>query len=64
MSFLSQDADASVLLYTFERLAALMQIVPKSAIGVVLRKYGRGTAPCRRLPRWFLIAMALFSRDS
>ena len=53
---------------TAERVAALKQIVPKSAIGVVLRKCGQGTAPCRRLPRWFVvwfvIAMALFCRDS
>ena len=53
---------------TAERVAALKQIVPKSAIGVVLRKCGQGTAPCRRLPRWFVvwfvIVMALFCRDS
>ena len=53
---------------TAERVAALKQIVPKTAIGVVLRKCGQGTAPCRRLPRWFVvwfvIAMALFCRDS
>lgn len=53
---------------TAERVAALKQIVPKAAIGVVLRKCGQGTAPCRRLPRWFVvwfvIAMALFCRDS
>lgn len=53
---------------TAERVAALKRIVPKAAIGVVLRKTGRGKAPCRRLPRWFVvwfvIVMALFCRDS
>ena len=53
---------------TAERVAALKRIVPKAAIGVVLRKMGRGKAPCRRLPRWFVvwfvIVMALFCRDS
>lgn len=65
---MSQDADVAVRWSTAERVAALKQIVPKSAIGVVLRKCGQGTAPCRRLPRWFVvwfvIAMALFCRDS
>ncbi len=49
-------------------MLALKQFVPKSTIGVVLRKCGQGTAPCRRLPRWFVvwfvISMALFCRDS
>ena len=53
---------------TAERVAALKRIVPKAAIGAVLRKTGRGKAPCRRLPRWFVvwfvIVMALFCRDS
>lgn len=53
---------------TAERVAALKRIVPKAAIGRVLRKTGRGKAPCRRLPRWFVvwfvIVMALFCRDS
>jgi hypothetical protein len=65
---LSQEADVAVRWSTAERVAALKQIVPKAAIGVVLRKCGQGTAPCRRLPRWFVvwfvIAMALFCRDS
>lgn len=61
---MSQDADVAVRWSTAERVAALKQIVPQSAIGVVLRKCGQGTAPCRRLPRWFVIAMALFFRDS
>ena len=65
---MSQDADVAVRWSTAERVAALKQIVPKTAIGVVLRKCGQGTAPCRRLPRWFVvwfvIAMALFCRDS
>ena len=61
---MNQDADVAVRWSTAERVAALKQIVPKSAIGVVLRKCEQGTAPCRRLPRWFVIAMALFCRDS
>lgn len=65
---MSQDADVAVRWSTAERVAALKQIVPQSAIGVVLRKCGQETAPCRRLPRWFVvwfvIAMALFCRDS
>lgn len=68
MSFLSKDADVAVRWSTAERVAALKRIVPKAAIGVVLRKTGRGKAPCRRLPRWFVvwfvIAMSLFGRDS
>jgi hypothetical protein len=36
MSFLSQDADVAMRWSTAERVAALKQIVPQSAIGVVL----------------------------
>ncbi len=65
---MSQDSDVAVRCSTAERVAALKQIVSKPDIEVVLRKCGQGTAPCRRLPRWFVvwfvISMALFCRDS
>ena len=68
MSVLSKDADVAVRWSTAERVAALKRIVPQAAIRVVLQKAGRGRVPCRRLPRWFVvwfvIAMALFDRDS
>ena len=68
MSVLNKDADIAVRWSTAERVAALKRIVPQAALRVVLRKTGRGKSPCRRLPRWFVvwfvIAMALFCRDS
>ena len=68
MSVLNQDGDVAVRWSTAERVAALKRIVPQAAIRIVLRKTGRGRVPCRRLPRWFVvwfvIAMALFYRDS
>ena len=68
MSVLSNDADIAVRWSTAERVAAWKRIVPQAAIRVVLRKTGRGKSPCWRRPRWFVvwfvIAMALFCRDS
>jgi hypothetical protein len=68
MSVLSKDADVVVRWSTAERVQALKRIVPKAAIGTVLRKTGRHGTYCRRLPRWFVvwfvIAIGLFCRDS
>ena len=68
MSVLSKDADVLVRWPTAERVQALKRILPKAAIGAVLRKMGRGGTYCRRLPRWFVvwfvIAMGLFCPDS
>lgn len=68
MSVLSKDVDVAVRWSTAERARALKRIIPKAAIVSALRKSGRGSAVCRRLPRWFVvwlvIAMALFCRDS
>jgi hypothetical protein len=68
MSVLSKDAEVAVRWSDAERTRALKRIIPKAAIGKVLRKTGRGRAPCRRLPRWFVvwfvIAIGLFCPDS
>jgi hypothetical protein len=68
MSLLSRDAKVAVRFATAERVQALKRIVPKAAIGAVLRKTGRDGTYCRRLPRWFVvwfvIAMGLFCQDS
>ena len=68
MSVLSKDGDVAVQWSTSERVAALKRIVPQAAIRIVWQKTGRGRVPCPRLPRWFVvwfvIAMALFCRDS
>lgn len=68
MSVLSRDADLAVGWSDAERAHALKRIVPKAAIGKVLRRTGRGDRYCRRLPRWFVvwfvIALALFCGDS
>ena len=68
MSVLSQDGDVAVRWSMAERVAALKRIEPQAAIRIVLRKTGRRRVSCRRLPRWFVvwfvIAMALFCRDS
>jgi hypothetical protein len=67
MSVLSRDAEAVRWTQT-ERVRALKRIVPPVAIRAVLQRTGRGRAPCRRLPRsfvvWFVIALGLFSRDN
>lgn len=68
MSALSRSADLAVRWTGAERTRALKRIVPKAAIASALRKSGVGRWPCRRLPRWFVvwfvIAMALFCRES
>jgi len=68
MSVLSRDAEVAVRWSDAERARALKRIIPKAAIGKVLRKTGRGRTPCRRLPRWFVvwfvIALGLFCPDS
>ena len=65
---LSKDADVAVRWSDTERARALKRIVPKAAIARVLRRTGRGSRPCRRLPRWFVvwfvIALGLFCPDS
>lgn len=68
MSVLSRDAGVGVRWSDAERARALKRIVPKAAIGKILRKTGRGRRHCRRLPRWFVvwfvIALGLFCPDS
>lgn len=68
MSNLKTDAEWGLTLSTAERVAALKRIVPHAAISTALNASHRVHAPCRRLPRelvvWFVIAMALFHRDS
>lgn len=68
MSVLSKEADVVVRWSSAERVQALKRIIPKAAIGAVLRKTGRHGTYCRRLPRWFVvwfvIAMGLFCQDS
>lgn len=68
MSVLSKEADVAVRWSSAERVQALKRIVPKTAIGAVLRKTGHHGSYCRRLPRWFVvwfvIAMGLFCQDS
>jgi hypothetical protein len=68
MSVLSKDADAAVRWSATERVRALKQIVSRKAIAKALRASRCKHRYCRRLPRWFVvwfvIALALFCRDS
>jgi len=68
MNVLSQDSDAAVRWSTAERVRALKQIVSQKAIAKALRASCCKHRYCRRLPRWFVvwfvIALALFCRDS
>src|SRR5947209_5696572 len=53
---------------TTERLRALQRIVPRAAVGAVLRRTGHAARHYRRLPAWFMvwfvIALGLCGRDS
>jgi len=68
MSVLSKDADAVVRWSAAERVRVLKQIVSRKAIAKALRASRCKHRYCRRLPRWFVvwfvIALALFCRDS
>ena len=68
MNLLSKDADSAVRWSVAERVRALKQIVSRNAIAKALRTSRCKHRYCRRLPRWFVvwfvIALALFCRDS
>jgi len=68
MSVLSKDAQTAVQWSNAERIRALKRIVSRQAIAKVLRRSKTNHRHCRRLSRefvvWFVIAMALFCRDS
>jgi hypothetical protein len=68
MSTVSTDADVAVRWSTAERVQALKQIVSRKAIAKALGASRCKHRYCRRLPRWFvvwfIIALALFCRDS
>lgn len=64
MSLLDKDVDVPARWSTAERVRALKRIVSKKSIE---KAYLRGPSKhgyCLRLPRWFVIATALFCRDS
>ena len=68
MSVLSKDAQTAARWSNTERVRALKRIVSRQAIAKVLRRSTTPHRHCRRLSRefavWFVIAMALFCRDS
>lgn len=68
MSVIDKDVDVAVQWSTAERVRALKRIVPKKSIEKVCLGCRRKHRYCRRLPRWFVvwfvIALALFCRDS
>jgi hypothetical protein len=68
MCVLCKDAGVAVRWSTAERVRALKRIVSLKAIATALNASSRPHRHCRRLPRWFVvwfvIAMALFCRDS
>jgi hypothetical protein len=63
-----RDAEVRLRVSDAERTRALKRVVPKAAIGRVLRRCGCGQRYCRRLPRWFVVwfvvALGLFCPDS
>lgn len=67
MSRLSTDAVEVVRWSTAERIQALKRIVTRARVQAVLRRCGKATQHCRRLPRWFMvwfvIALGLFCPD-
>lgn len=68
MSVLDRDVDVGVRWSTAERVQALKRIVCKKSIEKVCWQSSGKHRYCRRLPRWFVvwfvIALALFCRDS
>jgi len=68
MSVIDKDVDVAVHWSTAERVQALKRIVGKKSIEKICWRSPRRRRYCRRLPRWFVvwfvIAMALFCRDS
>lgn len=68
MSVIDKDVDVAVRWSTAERVQALKRIVGKKSIEKVCWQSPRQQRYCRRLPRWFVvwfvIALALFCRDS
>jgi hypothetical protein len=68
MSVLDKDGDLAVRWSTAERVSALKRIVAKKSIEKACLQSSRQHGYCSRLPRWFVvwfvIAMALFCRDS
>jgi len=68
MSVIDKDVDVAVGWSTAERVQALKRIVGKKSIEKVCWQAPRQQRHCRRLPRWFVvwfvIALALFCRES
>jgi hypothetical protein len=68
MSVIDKDVDVSVRWSTAERVQALKRIVSKKSIEKACLQPSSKHRHCRRLPRWFVvwfvIALALFCRDS
>jgi hypothetical protein len=68
MSVIGTEADALVRWSDAERLSALKRIIPKRSVTSVLRKTGKDSTFCKRLPAWvvvwFMAGIGLFNADS